>query len=242
MATPIAAPTSTSKGWSTPRYIRDPATIATASDAEPLRHVANMSRHREHVDEADHREREDRNRRRRQRVPLPATDGRDVVGTWPPVAVDQIAPDHVQHEEQAEEGEQVAPPTEHDGDDDQGDGDEEHRPARRDAIGRAGHRRQPACAPSGQCPQDRRVDLVGAATGPKRRGRHDHPHDQHDDRDDPPPTRSAKAARQWRRCTGGAPHAPRASHGRRNVGGAVEQCVARVDHGIRVGAGGHVPT
>ena len=78
-------------------------------------------------------------------------------------ALDQEQAEHLEHQDAAEEREQVAPAPERHRRDEQRDRDEEHRPAGGDAVDPAGDVDQPIGPQAGDRAQDGSVDAIGEA-------------------------------------------------------------------------------
>ena len=89
----------------------------------------------------------------------------------------QREPDQPQHDDAAQEREQVAPALPDDRDQHQQHGHDEHRPARRDAIDAARSRREPARAEAGERPQHGGIGAVGEALHPCQVDRREQPGD-----------------------------------------------------------------
>ena len=185
----------------------------------------------QHVDRTDDRERHDGGSRRGQRVALPPPDRRHVVRPGPGEGPDHHQPGHLQHEDAAEEGEQVAPPAEADRRHDQHHREHEHRPSGGRPVHRVRHRGEPAGAEVDDEAQERGVDLVGDATGERREEGDHEPTDQHDGHDDPAPPRVSELSRQGRRGPGRSTSAPSYVSGGRHGARSVHLAAAEWDTG-----------
>ena len=162
---------------------RRPTSTTTAPTTLAMRR--GPAGHDEHVDDADDGERHDRRRRRRQREALPAADGRDVVRARALERGDQQHADDLQHDDAAEEREEVAPALEGDGRDEQGDRDDGQRPPGRHPVDAAGDRRQPR-----RCARSAMARRTAASTWSVTRRAHG------DEQGDRPATRRARRRRR----------------------------------------------
>ena len=148
----------------------------------------------------------------------------------------QREPDQPQHDDAAQEREQVAPALPDDRDQHQQHGHDEHRPARRDAIDAARSRREPARPEAGERPQHGGIGAVGEALHPCQVDRREQPGDGDRTRQQPGATGgtdvAGKRGRFTRRSTpatcrrGGRPGVAASDAVHRSLGG----CARTVRH------------
>ena len=184
-------------------------------DRHPLGDGARSAGNHHRVGERERAEGGDSDPGRRERPSGPMTDDHDVEGPRPPEGLPDDAPDDLQQDHAADEGEQVPPALEHHQQDDQRKRRHRCEPKREGALDGVRDVREPRCPHACELSEDRRVEPVGEAADGGRVVGDDRPDQQGCECDQPSGAGRADVLGKRRRSAGRPATPPRAGRRRR---------------------------